>query len=90
MPPKYYVWDCFDIFKLKAKQIVFFVLHFTACYIDIEDDDDDDNAAKREENNKNKIYSNWHSLPDLVLEQIFTYLTPRERYYAGLVRFIIK
>ena len=77
---------------LSKSVFFFFVLHYTACYIDIEDDDDDDdvNATKREENNKNKIYSNWHSLPDLVLEQIFTYLTPRERYYAGLVRFIMK
>lgn len=24
-------------------------------------------------------------MPDLILEEIFTYLTPRERYYAGLV-----
>jgi len=32
------------------------------------------------------IESNWRYLPDLVLEQIFTYLSPKERYYAGLVR----
>ncbi|KMY95214.1 F-box only protein 39 [Drosophila simulans] len=48
-----------------------------ACYIDVDEDEDQDT--------ENMIESNWRYLPDLVLEQIFTYLTPKERYYAGLV-----
>ncbi|KNC31013.1 hypothetical protein FF38_03272 [Lucilia cuprina] len=54
-----------------------------ACYIDIENDDDDANTVNNDDNNR--VYSNWNNLPDIVLEQVFTYLTPRERYYAGLV-----
>jgi len=38
-----------------------------------------------DQDTENMIESNWRYLPDLVLEQIFTYLTPKERYYAGLV-----
>lgn len=30
-------------------------------------------------------YSSWNYLPDLILEEIFSYLTIRERYYASLV-----
>ncbi|KAL9918892.1 F-box only protein 39 [Glossina fuscipes fuscipes] len=50
-----------------------------ACYIDIDADGDSD----REDDDK-RVPSNWCNLPDLILEEIFTYLTPRERYYAGL------
>lgn len=32
-----------------------------------------------------KEYSTWNELPDLLLEEIFKYLTIRERYYASLV-----
>lgn len=45
-------------------------------YIDLEDE------AQREEF---KEYSHWSELPDLLLEQIFAYLTIREKYYASLV-----
>jgi len=42
-----------------------------------------------DQDTENMIESNWRYLPDLVLEQIFTYLTPKERYYAGLVCMLI-
>ncbi|XP_066597137.1 uncharacterized protein [Prorops nasuta] len=48
-----------------------------ALYIDIEEDS--------EEDRKSKIYSCWDQIPDIILEEIFTYLTIRERYYASLV-----
>lgn len=47
-----------------------------AVYIDIEEEIDDDD---------DKEYSQWNELPDLVLEEIFTYLSIREKYYASLV-----
>ncbi|KAH8257805.1 hypothetical protein KR038_001344 [Drosophila bunnanda] len=53
-----------------------------ACYIDVDEDDDD--AADGADDSK-RVYSNWCYLPDLILEEIFTYLSPKERYYAGLV-----
>lgn len=55
---------------------------FSACYIDIDDDDDDANEKLDE---SQRVYSRWCELPNVVLEEIFTYLTPRERYYASLV-----
>ncbi|XP_034951229.1 uncharacterized protein [Chelonus insularis] len=48
-----------------------------ALYIDIEKENDDDD--------KNKSYSSWNHLPDILLEEIFSYLTIKERYYASLV-----
>ncbi|XP_071873512.1 uncharacterized protein isoform X3 [Bombus fervidus] len=48
-----------------------------ALYIDIEDDTEDDR--------ENKVYSCWDQTPDILLEEIFSYLTIRERYYASLV-----
>ena len=48
---------------------------FIALYIDIEEDDDD----------KTEDYSCWDQTPDILLEEIFSYLTMRERYYASLV-----
>ncbi|XP_057653334.1 uncharacterized protein LOC130892106 isoform X1 [Diorhabda carinulata] len=47
-----------------------------AVYIDIE------NVSEDEEN---KEYSKWSELPDLLLEEIFSYLEIREKYYASLV-----
>ncbi|CAH1979516.1 unnamed protein product [Acanthoscelides obtectus] len=47
-----------------------------AVFIDLEEDRDDDT---------NKVYSKWSELPDLLLEQIFSYLGIREKYYASLV-----
>lgn len=55
----------------------------TACYIDIEEDDDTDANDKLDESQR--VYSRWSELPNLILEQIFTYLSPKERYYASLV-----
>lgn len=40
---------------------------------------------EEEEEDENKIYSKWNELPDLLLEEIFSYLTIREKYYASLV-----
>lgn len=48
---------------------------FKACYID----------ALEEPYDPDRVYSQWHELPDLLLEQIFSYLTIPERYYASLV-----
>lgn len=45
------------------------------------DDHDDGSTAE----DPNRVYSEWNNLADLILEEIFTYLKPRERYYAGLV-----
>ncbi|XP_030761622.1 uncharacterized protein LOC115886542 isoform X2 [Sitophilus oryzae] len=38
-----------------------------------------------DENSENQEYSSWNVLPDLLLEEIFSYLSIRERYYASLV-----
>lgn len=46
-----------------------------ACYIDIDRDEVD---LKHE-------YSHWNYLPDIVLEQVFSYLNVKDRYYASLV-----
>lgn len=48
---------------------------FVACYID----------ALEEPFDPNKQYSQWPELPDLLLEEIFSYLTVQQRYYASLV-----
>ncbi|XP_053965282.1 uncharacterized protein LOC129245870 [Anastrepha obliqua] len=53
--------------------------HDEACYIDI--DESEDEALAVDDNN----YSHWNTLPDILLEEIFSYLTYRERYYASLV-----
>ncbi|KAG7214068.1 hypothetical protein KM043_001433 [Ampulex compressa] len=49
-----------------------------ALYIDIE-------AEDTEEDKRLKVYSCWDKVPDILLEEIFSYLTIRERYYASLV-----
>ncbi|XP_014475367.1 PREDICTED: uncharacterized protein LOC106744832 isoform X1 [Dinoponera quadriceps] len=46
-----------------------------ALYIDLEP----------EETDEDKTYSSWDQTPDILLEEIFSYLTIRERYYASLV-----
>ncbi|XP_012257967.2 uncharacterized protein LOC105687145 isoform X2 [Athalia rosae] len=51
--------------------------HDKALYIDIEEEP--------EEVKQRTIYSCWNNLPDILLEEIFSYLTIRERYYASLV-----
>ncbi|EDW74852.2 uncharacterized protein Dwil_GK15904 [Drosophila willistoni] len=56
-----------------------------ACYIDIDEDDDDDDGTKNGLDHVKRVYSNWCYLPDLILEEVFTYLSPKERYYASLV-----
>ncbi|XP_024936759.1 uncharacterized protein LOC107263591 isoform X2 [Cephus cinctus] len=51
--------------------------HDKALYIDIEEE--------TEEDGKLKTYSAWDQLPDILLEEIFSYLSIRDRYYAALV-----
>ncbi|CAD6207889.1 GSCOCG00003147001-RA-CDS [Cotesia congregata] len=48
-----------------------------ALYIDVEVDEEDKENPK--------VYSAWDKLPDILLEEIFSYLTVRQRYYASLV-----
>ncbi|XP_037033542.1 uncharacterized protein LOC119072433 [Bradysia coprophila] len=48
-----------------------------ACYIDIDDEIDLDDPDHE--------YSNWCNLPDILLEQIFSHLSVKDRYYASLV-----
>ncbi|XP_017877267.1 uncharacterized protein LOC108623339 isoform X2 [Ceratina calcarata] len=49
-----------------------------ALYVDLEDEE-------TEEERQNRVYSCWDQTPDILLEEIFSYLTIRERYYASLV-----
>lgn len=53
-----------------------------ACYIDV---DEDDSESTDGADDSTKVYSNWCYLPNIVLEEVFSYLSPKERYYAGLV-----
>lgn len=57
-----------------------------ACYIDIDEDDDDANEKLDE---SQRVYSRWSELPNIVLEDIFAYLSPKERYYASLVSSLV-
>ncbi|XP_022918109.1 uncharacterized protein [Onthophagus taurus] len=59
------------------KKKTYYLYYYTAVFIDLD--------QEREEEDENKVYSKWCELPDLVLEQIFGYLTIRQRYYASLV-----
>lgn len=65
-----------------SKDLWFFKLnfddYFAAIFIDIDEDD-----VKSED--KVCEYSRWSELPDLLLEEIFSYLSIREKYYASLV-----
>lgn len=38
----------------------------------------------------NREYSLWSELPDLLLEEVFSYLSVQERYYASLVSVFLK
>lgn len=59
----------------------YFLFHcITACYIDVDLEDDILDPNHR--------FSQWHQLPNLLLEEIFSYLDVRERYYASLVSLI--
>lgn len=67
----------------KQKKIVlnFLILFiFLACYIEIDSDDDEGCIVDETEN-----ASRWRDLPDLLLEEIFSYLDIKSRYYASLV-----
>ncbi|XP_011881249.1 PREDICTED: uncharacterized protein LOC105569407 [Vollenhovia emeryi] len=48
-----------------------------ALYIDLEEDTEEDKLRRE--------YSAWDQIPDILLEEIFSHLTIRERYYASLV-----
>ncbi|CRL05674.1 CLUMA_CG018707, isoform A [Clunio marinus] len=50
-----------------------------ACYIEIDEDDDEGCVV-----DENEMMSKWSDLPDLLLEEIFSYLSISERYYASL------
>ncbi len=52
----------------------------SACYIDIDEEIDFDDP--------NHEYSSWCNLPDILLEEIFSYLSVKDRYYASLVTYI--
>ncbi|KAL0121925.1 hypothetical protein PUN28_007013 [Cardiocondyla obscurior] len=45
---------------------------------DLEEEDTEDDKLRKQ-------YSSWDQIPDILLEEIFSYLTIRERYYASLV-----
>ncbi|XP_012217085.1 uncharacterized protein [Linepithema humile] len=49
------------------------------------DEEDKDLEEDTEEDKLCKEYSSWDQTPDILLEEIFSYLTIRERYYASLV-----
>ncbi|XP_071572676.1 uncharacterized protein [Temnothorax nylanderi] len=49
-----------------------------AVYIDLDEEDTEEDKLCKE-------YSSWDQIPDILLEEIFSYLTIRERYYASLV-----
>jgi F-box protein 39 len=55
-------------------------LSFLACYIEIDEDDDEGCVV-----DENEVISNWNDLPDLLLDEIFAYLSIGERYYASMV-----
>nr|CAD7589791.1 unnamed protein product [Timema genevievae] len=52
-------------------------------FIDIEADQTD--VDDESEDSGVNTYGPWSQLPDLVVEQVFSYLTIRQRYYASLV-----
>lgn len=64
-------WKCFT---------TDFPVSFLACYIEIDGDDDEGYVV-----DENEMSSDWSNLPDLLLEEIFSYLSLGERYYATLV-----
>lgn len=74
--PAYYIKHI-PKFKFKNFLYLFYFL-FSACYIDIDEEIDVDLDPNHE-------YSNWSCLPDIILEQIFSYLPVKDRYYASLV-----
>ncbi|TGZ37032.1 Uncharacterized protein DBV15_02874 [Temnothorax longispinosus] len=49
-----------------------------AVYIDLDEEDTEEDKLCKE-------YSSWDQTPDILLEEIFSYLSIRERYYASLV-----
>ncbi|KAK6640064.1 hypothetical protein RUM43_008341 [Polyplax serrata] len=46
--------------------------------------EDVDNVKMYVEVEDNEIYSEWDKLPDLILENIFSYLSMREKYWASM------
>lgn len=63
---------------LSQQLIITLLTPIAACYIDVDVED--------EILDPNHEYSQWHLLPNLLLEEIFSYLDVKERYYASLVR----
>lgn len=56
-----------------------FRFSFLACYIEIDGDEDEGCVV-----DENEMESRWSDLPDLLLEDIFSYLNIRERYNASM------
>ncbi|XP_076167398.1 uncharacterized protein LOC143146722 isoform X2 [Ptiloglossa arizonensis] len=55
------------------------------CCWKFDSDNKDLDEEETEEDKQKKIYSHWDQTPDILLEEIFSYLTIRERYYSSLV-----
>lgn len=73
----------FLVLCLAFLRIIFssiFVYVVLACYIEIDEDDDEGCVV-----DENESQSNWGDLPNLLLEEIFSYLDIKSRYYASLV-----
>ncbi|XP_077277164.1 uncharacterized protein LOC143905544 isoform X3 [Temnothorax americanus] len=51
----------------------------------VDEEDKDLDEEDTEEDELCKEYSSWDRIPDILLEEIFSYLSIRERYYASLV-----
>lgn len=56
-----------------------FPVSLLACYIEIDGDDDEGCVLNESEGS-----SQWDNLPDLLIEDIFSYLSIGERYYASM------
>lgn len=66
--------------KIKCNIKFCFYQSFLACYIEIDDDDDEGCVVDETETR-----SRWSDLPNLLLEEIFSNLDIKSRYYASLV-----
>lgn len=54
------------------------IFAFTAIFIDVEEEREKISAEEAIE------YSDWDKLPDLILENVFSYLSMREKYWASM------
>ena len=56
-----------------------FPVSFLACYIEIDEDDDEGCVV-----DENEMPSKWSDLPNLLLEEIFSHISIKDRYYASM------